>query len=46
MQLSAGRDLARRVVNYLEQSGLELDDEARALRRRPPLEPPGMAQGE
>ena len=34
------------VVNHVEQSGLELDDEPRALRRRPPLEPHGMARGE
>jgi hypothetical protein len=35
-----------RVVNHLEQSGFELDEEARALRDRPPLEPRGMARGE
>jgi len=34
-----------RVVNHLEQSGLELDEEATALRKRPPLEPDGMARG-
>ena len=32
-------------VKHLEQSGFELDEEARALRKRPPLEPHGMAQG-
>jgi len=42
----ARHDLAERVVTHLEQSGFELDEEARALRKRPPLEPHGMARGE
>jgi hypothetical protein len=43
MQLVAGREFARAVVNHLEQSGLELDEKARALRKGPPLDPHGMA---
>ena len=42
----AKHELAERVVKHLEQSGFELDEEARALRKRPPLEPHGMARGE
>jgi hypothetical protein len=39
-------ELAERVVRHLEESGFELDEEARTLRKRPPLEPHGMAQGD
>jgi hypothetical protein len=42
----AKQALAERVVGHLEESGFELDEEARALRQRPPLEPHGMARGE
>ena len=42
----ARQEVAERVVKHLEESGFELDEEARALRKRPPLEPHGMAQGE
>ena len=44
MQLVAGREFARAVVNHLEQSELELDEEARALRKGPPLEPMGWRE--
>ena len=36
---------AERVLQHLEIR-FELDEEARALRKRPPLEPHGMARGE
>jgi len=42
----ARHELAERVVKHLEQSGFDLDEETRALRQRPPLEPHGMARGE
>ncbi len=42
----AKQELAERVVRHLEQSGYELDEEQRVLRKRPPLEPHGMARGE
>ena len=42
----AKHELAERVVRHLEQSGFELDEEAEALKKRPPLEPHGMARGE
>jgi hypothetical protein len=42
----ARHELAERVVKHLEESGFELDEEGRALRKRPPLEPHGMARGE
>ena len=42
----ARQEVAERVVKYLEESGFELDEEGRALRKRPPLEPHGMAQGD
>jgi hypothetical protein len=42
----AQRELAERVVKHLEQSGFELDEKGQALRKRPPLEPHGMARGE
>ena len=35
----ARRELAERVVNELERSGFELDDQARILRQRPPATP-------
>ena len=40
----AKHELAERVVKHLEQSGFELDEEAGALRKRPPLKPHGMAR--
>jgi hypothetical protein len=42
----ARQELAERVVRHLEQSGFDLDEEARALRKRPPLAPHGMPRGE
>ena len=42
----ARHELAERVVRHLEESGFELDEEGRALRKRPPLEPHGMARAE
>ena len=42
----ARHELAERVVKHLEQTGFELDEEPRALRKRPPLEPHGMARAE
>ena len=42
----ARQELAERIVRHLEQSGFELDEEAGALRKRPPLGPHGMARGE
>ena len=42
----ARQELAEGVVRHLEESGFELDGEGRALRKRPPLEPHGMARGE
>jgi hypothetical protein len=42
----ARQELAERVVKHLEQSGFDLDEETRALRQRPPVEPHGMARGE
>ena len=42
----ANQELAARVVKHLEQSGFDLDEEGQALRKRPPLQPHGMARGE
>ena len=38
--------LAEQAVKHLERSGFELNEEAEALRKRPPLKPHGMARGE
>ena len=35
----AQRELAEHVGKHLEQSGFELDDQARTLRQRPPIAP-------
>ncbi len=35
----ARHELAERVVNHLERSGFELDEEAKVLRQRPPTTP-------
>jgi hypothetical protein len=37
----ARRELAERVVAHLERSNFELDEEASALRQRPPVKPHG-----
>ena len=37
----ARRELAGRVVEHLERSGLELDEGAEVIRRRPPTRPHG-----
>ena len=42
----AKQQLAERVVEHLEQSGFDLDEEGQALRKRPPLQPHGMPRGE
>jgi hypothetical protein len=42
----AQQALAERVVKHLETSGFELDEDGQTLRKRPPLEPHGMARGE
>jgi hypothetical protein len=42
----AQHELAERVVNHLERSGFELDEEHQALRKRAPLAPHGMPRGE
>jgi hypothetical protein len=42
----AQQQLAERVVEHLEFSGFELDEDGQALRKRPPLDPHGMARGE
>jgi hypothetical protein len=39
------QQLAESVVRHLEQSGFQIDEDAQALRKRPPLEPHGMARG-
>lgn len=35
----ARRELAERVVTHLEQSGFELDERGKVLRKRPPVRP-------
>jgi hypothetical protein len=42
----ARHELAERVVKHLEQSGFELDEERQILKKRPPVEPHGIARGE
>ncbi len=42
----ARQQLAQSVVRHLEQSGYQVDEEARALKALPPLEPHGMPRGE
>ena len=42
----AKRELGERVVKHLEESGFEVDEARQVLRKRPPLEPHGMARGE
>jgi hypothetical protein len=42
----ARHGLAEQVVQHLEQSGFKLDEAQKALKKRPPLEPHGMARGE
>jgi hypothetical protein len=42
----AQQQLAERVVEQLELSGFELDEDGQVLRKRPPWEPHGMARGE
>ena len=37
----ARHQLAERVVEHLERSGFELDEEGQALRKRPPTRPHG-----
>jgi hypothetical protein len=37
--------LAASVVRHLEQSGFQIDQDAQALGKRPPLEPHGSARG-
>jgi hypothetical protein len=34
-------ELARRVIEHLERSGCEVDEEARRLRQKPPTKPHG-----
>jgi hypothetical protein len=42
----ARQQLAERVVKHLEQSGFDLDEEGRTLRKRTPLQPHGMPRGD
>jgi hypothetical protein len=39
-------ELGERIISHLDQSGYELDEAGQALKKRPPLEPHGMARGE